>query len=117
MSILSVVPRACAEGTRTVVEHLIIRPLHGLAEIANGIGQAGPHLVRATSEALVEAVNGRLSASARQNIRQGADRVLAGAKLLAAPVALAVLVWVFLHPSIVYVGWLASTIVVSMAAG
>jgi len=118
MSILSVVPRACAEGTRKLVEHLIVRPLQGLVEIANGVGQAGPHLVRATTEAVVEAVDGRLSADARQNIRQGADRVLAGAKLLTAPVTLAVLIWVFLHPTIVYVGWLASMIVViGMAAG
>ncbi|MBL8794450.1 MAG: hypothetical protein JNM56_11135 [Planctomycetia bacterium] len=110
MNILSLV-RICAEGTRTLVELLIFRPLLGLSEMLYGVAQAVPHLLRATGKAIVEAVSSHLSPNARLDVQEGAGRVVLGAKLLAAPVALAAFVWIFLHPSIIYAGWLASMVV------
>lgn len=106
MSILSLLPRACVQVSRTVVEHLIVRPLQGLQDVINGILQAAPDLYRAASDAIVDAVESRLSATARHNVRQGVDRVLAGAKLLAVPAGVAAAVLVFLHPSILWAAWL-----------
>lgn len=110
MNLMSLV-RLCAECTRTLVELLIFRPLLGLSEMLYGVAQAVPHLLRATSEAIVEAVNCQLTPDARLDVQEGAGHVVLGAKLLAAPVALAAFVWIFLHPSIIYAGSLASMVV------
>lgn len=118
MSILSRLPRACAEVTQTVVDHFIARPLHGLGEITSGILDAVPHLAHATWEAAITAVRSRLSAAARLDVQRGLDRITAGVKLLAAPVALAVVVWGLRHRGLVCVGWLASLVVIlALAAG
>jgi hypothetical protein len=110
MNILSLVG-ICAEGSRTLAELLIFRPLLGLSEILYGVAQAVPHVLRATSEAIVEAVSCQLSPDAQLDVQEGASRIVTGAKLLAAPVTLAAFGWIFLHPSIIYAGCLASTVV------
>jgi hypothetical protein len=106
MSIWMLVPRACAHATKALVRHLIVQPFQGLKEVVNGIAQAGPDLYQAASDAVVEAVDSRLSMKARQNVRLGTERVLAGAQLLAAPAALAVTVFIFFHPNVLWAAWL-----------
>ena len=67
-------------------DYLFVRPFHALAEIIGGIRQAAPHLVGAVKQAVMDAVESRLSATARQEYRQGVGRVVAGIKKLPAAV-------------------------------
>ena len=113
MSILALVPRTCVEAGKSLVEHLIINPIHGLAEIARGVALAGPALVRAASEAVVEAVKARLPDEALIRVHQGAEQIVAGAKLLTAPIALVIGVLVCLNPSVIYLGWMAWIILIA----
>lgn len=119
MSILSLVSHALVRTSKTILDHLIVKPLIGLRKIFGGVLQAGPDLCRASSEAVVDAVQRRLITVARENVRQGANRVLAGARLLVAPVAVALGLWVLLRAGVICLGCAVCLVMLamSMAAG
>lgn len=119
MAILPLVSHAFVRTSKTIIDQLIVKPLPGLRKIFGGIVQAGPDLCRASSEAAVDAVQRRLIAVARENVRQGANRVLAGARLLVAPVAVALGRWVLLRAGVICLGCAVCLVMLAMgvAAG
>jgi len=101
----TLIPRAWVQASRTIAEHLILRPLRGIREVIAGLVHAGPDLFCATREAVVEAVDRRLSDEGRQNVRLGTEQILAGVKILEGPVAVALTVFVFLYPNVLWAAW------------
>ena len=75
-----------------VVDSLILRPIQGALDICTGIALMAPVLLRATSEAVRDLIEQRLTRQGKARIHQGIEKVVAGAWLLSAPAALALLI-------------------------
>ncbi|MBL8795466.1 MAG: hypothetical protein JNM56_16295 [Planctomycetia bacterium] len=102
MSVVSRVLQFCKVAVRTAFDVFVIQPLQGLQQVLSGAAQAGPELAQAAASAAVDAVQRRLSLDGQARVRQGGELILAGAKQLAAPAAMALGFWLCWNPGVLY---------------
>lgn len=102
MSVVSRLLQFCKVAVRTAFDVFVIQPLHGLQQVLSGAAQAGPALAEAAASASVDAVRRHLGADGQARVEQGGELILAGAKQLAAPAAMALGFWLCWNPGVLY---------------
>lgn len=107
MSVAYRVLQFCKATLRTAFDVFVIQPLHGLQQVLSGAAQAGPELAEAAASASVDAVRRHLGADGQARVEQGGELILAGAKRLAAPVALTLGFWLCWNPGVLYLATVA----------
>lgn len=93
-----------------IAYHLVVRPIRGIGEVLAGLALAGPELVQAIVSATVEAVGKHLGEHGQAKVREGRERVLVGAKEMAAPLAVAAAIWICWNPCVLY--WSSAAVLV-----